>query len=113
MRRFKALDEKDRVETCLKSLAAIFSVEIGFLKDQLAAFRFFDWEQQPFVHGGYSYDLVGTPECRSLLTMPVADTLYFAGEAVYEGQAPGTVEAAFHSGIEAAEKIIARHKPRY
>jgi monoamine oxidase len=113
MRRFQKLDEKDRVETCLASLAAIFSVDNAFLKDQLVAFRIFDWAQQPFILGGYSYDTVKTPECRQLLRTPVADTLYFAGEAVYDGPVPGTVEAAFHSGMEAAEKIIARHKPRY
>ena len=109
MRRFQALDPQDRLAQCLSSLAAIFSRDIAFLRDQLAAYRIFDWQEQPYVHGGYSFDMVMTPACRQLLRAPVAETLYFAGEAIYEGSAPGTVEAAFHSGLEVAEKIIARH----
>lgn len=109
MRRFRALDPRDRLERCLSSLAAIFSRDIALLRDQLAAFRIFDWQEQPYVHGGYSFDTVMTPACRQLLRTPVAETLYFAGEAIYEGTVPGTVEAAFHSGLEVADKIIARH----
>jgi monoamine oxidase len=109
MRRFQALDPQDRLERCLSSLAAIFSRDIALLREQLAASRIFDWLEQPYVHGGYSFDTVATPACRQLLRKPVAETLYFAGEAIYEGSVPGTVEAAFHSGLEVAEKIIARH----
>ena len=109
MRRFQALDPQDRLAHCLSSLAAIFSRDIALLQDQLEAFRIFDWREQPYVHGGYSFDMVMTPASRQILRTPVAETLYFAGEAIYEGSAPGTVEAAFHSGLEVAEKIIARH----
>jgi monoamine oxidase len=109
MRRFQALDPQDRLERCLASLAAIFSRDIALLRDQLAAFRIFDWQEQPYVHGGYSFDTVPTPAWRQAMRTPVAETLYFAGEAIYEGSVPGTVEAAFHSGLEVAEKIIARH----
>ncbi len=111
MRRFQALDPPDRLASCLSSLAAIFSRDIALLEDQLAAFRIFDWREQPYVHGGYSFDMVTTPACRLLLRAPVEETLYFAGEAIYEGSAPGTVEAAFHSGLEVAEKIIRRTDP--
>ncbi len=93
----------------MSSLASIFSREQTLLRDELKASRIFDWQNEPYVHGGYSFDMVRTPECRRLLQTPVAETLYFAGEAVYSGNAPGTVEAAFHSGLAVAEKIIARH----
>jgi monoamine oxidase len=109
MRRFRALGPEDRLEHCLSSLAGIFSRDPGWLRDQLAAYRIFDWMEQPYVHGGYSFDKVMTPECRRILQTPIAETIYFAGEAIYEGSAPGTVEAAFQSGLEAAEKIIARY----
>ena len=109
MRQFRMLDPDLQTERCLSSLAGIFSREPEFLRNELKAFRIFDWELQPFVHGGYSYDTVKTPECREVLQRPVEGTLYFAGEAIYKGSAPGTVEAALHSGIEVAEKIIARH----
>jgi monoamine oxidase len=109
MRRFQALDEQGRIASCLSSLAAIFSLDIRDIQDQLAAYRIFDWAEQPYVHGGYSFDTVMTPSYRKVLRTPVGETLYFAGEAIYEGNAPGTVEAAFQTGLEAAEKIIALH----
>jgi monoamine oxidase len=109
MRRFRTLDPAGQIERCLSSLAGIFSREPESVRDAMKAFRIFDWEQQPYVHGGYSFDKVTTPGCRRLLQTPIMDTLYFAGEAIYGGTAPGTVEAAFHSGVEVAKKIIARH----
>ena len=109
MREFRALDYEKQINRCLSSVAGIFSVEQEFLRRELTALRIFDWEKQPYVHGGYSFDTVKTPGCRRVLQTPVRGTLYFAGEAIYEGSAPGTVEAAFHSGNEVAEKIIARH----
>ena len=109
MRRFRVLEPQGRLECCISSLASIFSRDQALIRDELKAFRIFDWQDEPYVHGGYSFDMVRTPECRRLLQTPVAETLYFAGEAIYSGNAPGTVEAAFQSGLEVAEKIIARH----
>jgi monoamine oxidase len=108
MRRFRELGSQERLERCLSSLAGIFSRDPAWIGDQLVAYRFFDWLEQPYIHGGYSFDMVMTPACRRILQTPVADTLYFAGEAIHDGSAPGTVEAAFQSGLETAEKIIAR-----
>ena len=105
---FQALDDQGRIDRCLRTLAAIFSADPDLLRQQLTAFRALDWEQAPYVRGGYSFDTVHTPAARTLLLTPIAQTLYFAGEALYEGSAPGTVEAAFSSGLSVAEKIIAQ-----
>jgi monoamine oxidase len=105
MRSFQLLDEKVRVDRCLDSLAVIFSTDRNILQQELNASLILDWQQQPYICGAYSFDTVATPASRALLRRPIADTLYFAGEAIYEGSAPGTVEAAFHSGLEVAEKI--------
>ena len=43
---------------------------------------------------------------RKILNLPVQETIFFAGEALYDGEVPGTVEAALVSGREAAEKVI-------
>jgi monoamine oxidase len=37
--------------------------------------------------------------------MPVEETLFFAGEALYEGSEIGTVEAALVTGLAAAKAI--------
>lgn len=108
MRRFQQLDEEKRLESCLRSLAAFFSLDAGWLRRDLAASMILDWAEAPFVRGGYSFEPVGAADARAVLLRPVEGTLYFCGEALYEGIAPGTVEAAFSSGQEVAEKIIAQ-----
>ena len=40
------------------------------------------------------------------ITSPIEETLYFAGEAYFEGSANGTVEAALVNGQECAKKIL-------
>jgi len=110
MRTFRQLeDEAARLDSCLVSLAAIFAVNTSFLKEQLMAYRIIDWMQAPFIQGGYSFETVDCASARKLLRQPVEGTLIFAGEALYDGAAPATVEAALTSGKEAAEIIKPHH----
>jgi monoamine oxidase len=108
MAAFLKLDRQGRVDCALASLAQIFSIDRTILAEQLTGSLVLDWKEAPFILGGYSFDTVLTPVARAFLSSPVADTLFFAGEALYEGLAPGTVEAAFSSGLAVAEKIIAQ-----
>ena len=57
-------------------------------------------------YGGYSYSLPASEQAKKVLATPVENTLFFAGEALYAGDAPGTVEAAFITGQEAAVAIL-------
>jgi monoamine oxidase len=104
----RALDKEGRLASALESLAHIFEVDELALRRRLKASLILDWSTAPGVHGGYSFDTVGAPEARVALSRPVVGTLYFSGEALYEGDVPGTVEAAFCSGITVADKIIAQ-----
>ena len=106
MRVFRRLSKEERIESCLRSLAAIFGEEEKILQAQLRASLVLDWEAAPTVLGGYSFDTVEAVAAREVLGEPVADTLYFAGEGLYAGSAPGTVEAALCSGVEVAEKMM-------
>jgi monoamine oxidase len=108
MRNFQLLDEVSRLEACLRSLAAIFSVDVAFLKAELVACSIHDWMTAPYIRGGYSFETVGSGTARALLRQPLEDTLFFAGEALYEGAALATVEAALNSGKDVADKIKAR-----
>ncbi|HXB91567.1 MAG TPA: NAD(P)/FAD-dependent oxidoreductase [Puia sp.] len=108
MREFQRLPPEEQMNTCISALGSIFALEAAFLREQLAGSRILDWSRAPYVRGGYSFEAVGSVEARHLLSQPVEDTLYFAGEALYEGDSPATVEAAFSSGAVAAQKIIAR-----
>lgn len=64
-----------------------------------------DWAQDPFARLGYSYVRVGGESGRAELAEPVANTLFFAGEAT-EAEEPGTVAGALRSGARAARQIL-------
>ncbi|RYY11086.1 MAG: FAD-dependent oxidoreductase, partial [Cytophagaceae bacterium] len=65
-----------------------------------------NWGAEPYAYGAYSYATVGAPVARAALATPVAGTLFFAGEGLYEGPAGGTVEAALASGQAAARAML-------
>jgi len=106
MRRFRQMDEAARLESCLQSMAAIFSRKTEWLRSELAASLILDWSEASFVKGGYSFETVGAAQARAVLSQPFGETLYFCGEALYEGAAPGTVEAALQSGWDVAGRIL-------
>jgi monoamine oxidase len=72
---------------------------------ELAAFHMHNWQQDPFSRGAYSYVGVGGDGARQALQAPLADTLYFAGEATDTQDEAGTVAGALQSGIAAARHI--------
>lgn len=95
--------QTDLLERALHALAKIFNepntaelLDQGFVHN---------WSTEQGIHGGYSYGMPSSESAKAVLTTPVANTLYFAGEALYCGDSPGTVEAALHSGRETAHKI--------
>jgi monoamine oxidase len=90
----------------LQSLAAIFSLPIIKLQEMLVGSFVFNWQQDPFSLGGYSYDTVESAAAKKLLNRPLDNTLFFAGEALYTGAHNATVEAALQSGEAAAQKIL-------
>jgi monoamine oxidase len=108
MRVLQALDKEARITAALRSLSTIFGLELTELRNRLKASLFLDWAAAPAVHGGYSFDTVGAADARVALAQPVGGVLFFSGEGLYEGDVPGTVEAAFCSGVTVAEKIIAQ-----
>lgn len=96
----------DLLQQALQSLSNIFGISIDDLKARLIASNIVNWTAEPFTRGSYSYDTVAAPEARKLLNAGVENTIYFAGEYLYDGPAMGTVEAALTSGQEVARKIM-------
>ncbi|QMU29473.1 flavin monoamine oxidase family protein [Adhaeribacter radiodurans] len=90
----------------LQTLAYLFQTNVDFLKSQLKAGQVYNWLSDPFARGAYAYATVNGKAARQILTSPEADTLFFAGEALYEGPAMGTVEAALASGKKTAQQIL-------
>jgi monoamine oxidase len=95
------------LEQGLQSLANVFKLDVEELKGKLIARRIINWTADPFTRGSYAYDTVQAPEARKLLNTPVDQTIYFAGEYLYNGTAMGTVEAALSSGKDVAKKMLA------
>jgi monoamine oxidase len=87
------------------SLSSIFKMDITELKTELIAWKIINWAADPFAKGAYSFPTLSTATAKKVLNVPVEQTLFFAGEALYEGDAPGTVEAALVTGMDVAAKI--------
>ena len=90
----------------INSLANIFQKDPVALRKKLLSYNIINWTADPYTRGSYAYDTLGAPGARALLRTAIEDTIYFAGEYMYEGPAMGTVEAALTSGLEAAERIL-------
>ena len=65
-----------------------------------------DWQADPFALGAYSYVRVGGGEAPRQLAEPLAQTLYFAGEATDSGGEHSTVTGAIRSGEQAAQVLL-------
>lgn len=100
-------DDRFVVQKALESLAVIFNVEIQILREKLQWSKVCNWTTDSFTRGSYSYSTLQTDAARKTLLEPVENTLFFAGEALYEGPEMGTVEAALTSGRSVASKILA------
>ena len=93
------------IHLALESLAVIFKIPRVTLQSKLIGSCIHNWFTDEFSRGAYSYETVHSKKAKTIITTPVEDTLYFAGEAFYEGSESGTVEAALVSGQKAAEHI--------
>jgi monoamine oxidase len=67
-----------------------------------------DWIGNPFIRGGYSCARPGQAHRRRHLIEPIADRIWFAGEAV-SWDAFSTCHGAHLTGLEQAARIAAQH----
>jgi len=102
----KNATEGEILQKGLQSLSYIFGVDKTFIEKKLVAHCIVNWAEEPYTFGAYSYATLDTHWAKKILSDPVEETLYFAGEALYNGTETGTVEGALASGIEVARNII-------
>jgi monoamine oxidase len=98
--------DEEILELALQSLANVFKKPITELKQTLTASLVANWRNNPYTAGAYSYSTLETVKAQELFRTPVAHTIYFAGEAFYNGPSPGTVEAALVSARNVAGEIV-------
>jgi monoamine oxidase len=101
-------NETQLMDAAMRSLSHIFDLPETWLRENVVASVFNNWKLSAFTRGAYSYDLVGSQAARHAINPGVEGTIYFAGEAFYNGPAPGTLEAALVSGREMAERIAGK-----
>jgi monoamine oxidase len=102
----KTTSNENIINMALYALSYIFNVEKSFLTENLRAGKVVNWQTDPFSVGAYSYATVESSEAKKILAQPVDDTLFFAGEALSEGAAMGTVEEALANGIKMAKELL-------
>ncbi|RVT96557.1 FAD-dependent oxidoreductase [Mucilaginibacter limnophilus] len=109
----KDMNDEDILQLGLTSLSKVFKIPADVLKRKLVAWHVANWTADPFTLGSYAYDKVESSTARQLLNKSVENTLYFAGEYLYEGPAMGTVEAALTSGKNVANKVLKKTSSNY
>ncbi len=90
----------------IASLARILNTTSERIQSSLEAVYFHDWHADPFSRGAYSYVPAGALAARERLAEPVADTLYFAGEATELNGHSATVHGGIASGRRAAKQVL-------
>lgn len=100
----QGMSETQLRSIALRSLSASWKVPLPTLRKACRACLAHDWSKDPFTRGAYSYATAGFDRGPELLAQPVAQTLFFAGEATAEEIA--TVHGALASGVRAAREIL-------
>jgi len=108
--KLKDLGNEAILQEALRSLGEIFKVDAAVLQRKLKGWHVINWVKDPFCCGGYSYEVVNGKKIKEVLKQPLEDTVFFAGEGLYNGPEIGTVEAALSSGREMAHELIASFK---
>lgn len=110
--RLAVRSERTVLATAMTSLARIFGVKPQELQSALVDSAYHDWTRDPFSRGAYSFTAAGQEKAAANLRIPLAKTLFFAGEATAEGSDIGTVHGAMESGLRAAKEVAARRVKR-
>lgn len=111
-----ALSDYNKVLTILAELDAVYQGQATrFIRRDLdnpndstnLLYLVKDWTKDEYIKGGFSYPLVGTTNAdRKDLGLPLADKLYFAGEATDVDGDSGTVSGALNSAARVVEEIV-------
>lgn len=92
-RRVSGMGERDAIAHLLDHFVSIIGEDA---RRHFRAGRLANWWQDPYARGGYSHALPGQADARAKLARPVANRMFFAGEAT--GGALGQQGAAITAG---------------
>ena len=98
------------LQTALLSLSSIFRIPPAMLQEELTNYKIINWLNQPYIKGGYSYNTLHSEKAKEILSSPLNNTIYFAGEAISKSESQGTVESALQSGHDTAKMLISHYQ---
>jgi monoamine oxidase len=81
-------------------------VPANILRQELVHHKICCWQNYPYIKGGYTFNTLATDRAKEILSRPVENTIFFAGEAMDQGESQGTVESALKSGHETATLLM-------
>lgn len=67
-------------------------------------YAYFHWSNHPFIRGAYTSPTAHAYDLRHVLSCPVDDRLFFAGEAA-SLRSCSTVPTAVETGVRAADQV--------
>jgi monoamine oxidase len=89
----------------VQHLATSLGEETPELQQLLQGAHFHDWQADPYSRRAYSYVKVGAADAPEILSQPLRETLFFAGEASDSSGNNGTVHGAIASAQRATAQI--------
>ena len=99
-------DPQELLADSLRSLERLFGMQEKYLDEELLSWHFHDWRRDPYSLGAYSYVPVGAINSSKVMSDPVKDTVFFAGEHTDTTGHWGTVHGALRSGLRAAQQCL-------
>jgi monoamine oxidase len=91
-----------------KGLATLATVLGGEVECHLVSRHMHDWQADPRSMGAYTYVPAGSVQSSESMSMPVEQTLFFAGEHTDTSGHWGTVHGALRSGYRAARQLLSQ-----
>lgn len=104
--RLSGQSESFVTERALQTLSELLGPPPNELQNLLERAHVHDWQSDPFSLGAYSYGKMGADGAQQIISAPLENTLFFAGEATDTAGHNGTVHAAIASGYRAANEIL-------
>lgn len=98
---------EEQIRTCaVETLGRVMQTSAAHIGALLERAYMHNWQADPFSLGAYSYVRVGGDGAQESLAQPLAETLFFAGEASETEGHFGTVHGAMATGLRAARQVM-------
>jgi monoamine oxidase len=102
-----ASEPDDKIaDRALDALAGALHEQRGTLEARLVSWHLHNWSADPYSRGAYSYVRAGGLESLDVAGQPLAETLFFAGEATAPAGLSATVHGAIATGQRAATQVV-------